>query len=181
MSLKPTIVVAVAVCAAVCAVSPVPRAGAAGRISVTSDSFKDGGFIPSAHAFDKENLSPAIAWTGLPEQTVSIALICNDPDAPSGNWIHWVIFNIPATASGLPEGLPADGTFADGAVQGSNDFKKIGYDGPYPPYGTHRYVFTVYALGTTLDLEPGVTAAQVRSAMRGHILAEGSLTGRYKR
>ncbi len=112
---------------------------------------------------------------------MSIVLICDDPDAPSGSWVHWVIFNIPASSGGLPEGVPMEGSLDDSSSQGINDFKKIGYDGPYPPYGTHRYVFRVYALDGVLDLEAGAARRDVMNAIKGRVLGTGSITGRYKR
>ncbi|MCM8761193.1 MAG: YbhB/YbcL family Raf kinase inhibitor-like protein [Candidatus Omnitrophica bacterium] len=151
------------------------------RIKVTSASFKDGQMMPERYAYDKENLSPPIEWSDLPSGTKSVALICDDPDAPSGTWVHWVIFNIPPADGGLPEGVPQTEILDNGAIQGINDFKKIGYDGPYPPYGVHRYVFAVYAIDTTLDLEAGSTKQDLLSAINGHILGSGKLTGRYKR
>jgi Raf kinase inhibitor-like YbhB/YbcL family protein len=157
------------------------EAPAASRIYVESGAFKDGAMMPEAHAFDKDNISPEISWSGIPEGARTIALICEDPDAPSGNWVHWIVYNIPASSSGIPEGVPAEGTIGGGAMQGINDFKKIGYDGPYPPYGTHRYVFRVYALDKALGLEPGADRESLLRAMEGHVLAEGALTGRYKR
>lgn len=163
-----------------CALVP-DDAIAAAKITVTSPSFKEGGMIPEKHAYDKDNISPAIEWSSLPEGTQAIAVICDDPDAPSGNWVHWVVFNIPPAAGGLPEGVPMAEALDDGSLQGANDFKKIGYDGPYPPYGTHRYIFRVYAVDTMLDLPAGVTRAELMNAIKGRILGAGSLTGRYKR
>jgi Raf kinase inhibitor-like YbhB/YbcL family protein len=122
-----------------------------------------------------------LSWSGLPEEAESIALICDDPDAPMGTWVHWVLFNLPANADGLPEDVPASKTLRNGAGHGKNDFKRLGYGGPCPPGGTHRYYFKVYALDTMLDCEPGITKAELLKAMEGHILAEGQLMGRYQR
>lgn len=154
---------------------------AAARMKVSSAAFTDGGMIPGRHAYQHENLSPELAWSGAPAGTKSFALICEDPDAPRGTWTHWVIFNIPPAETGLPEGVAKEGELSDGAVQGLNDFRGIGYDGPAPPYGVHRYIFKVYALDTVLDLRPGVTRRDLLAAMAGHILGQGQMTGRYKK
>jgi Raf kinase inhibitor-like YbhB/YbcL family protein len=112
----------------------------------------------------------------VPTGTVSLALIMDDPDAPSGTWVHWVLFNLPASASGLDQGKNG------GGVEGKNDFAKLGYGGPCPPRGSnHRYYVKLYALDKLLELKAGATKAQVESAMRGHILAQGQLMGRYGR
>jgi len=156
-------------------------AGRASKLKVTSSAFNEGGMIPQKHGFNDENISPPIAWSKVPEGTKSIAVICDDPDAPRGDWVHWVIFNIPPTEEGLPEGVPKQGVLQDGTVQGANDFKGFGYDGPAPPYGIHRYIFRVFALDTLLDLETGATKRELLGAMAGHILAEGQLKGRSKK
>jgi len=150
-------------------------------LEVVSPAFAAGGLIPRKHTCDGEDVSPEISWSGVPAGTRSFALICDDPDAPSGTWVHWVVFNLPAVVSRLPEALPAEPALPSGGRQGKNDFRRIGYGGPCPPSGTHRYVFKVYALDRLLDLEPGATKAQVEAAMKGHVLAEGSLMGRYRR
>jgi len=150
-------------------------------LEVVSPAFAAGGMIPRKHTCDGEDVSPEISWSGVPAGTRSFALICDDPDAPSGTWVHWVVFNLPAAVSRLPEALPAEPALPSGGRQGKNDFRRIGYGGPCPPSGTHRYVFKVYALDRLLDLEPGATKAQVEAAMKGHVLAEGSLMGRYRR
>lgn len=106
---------------------------------------------------------------------------CDDPDAPMGTWVHWVFFNLPADTRELPESVPAHQTLASGAKQGRNDFHKIGYGGPCPPSGTHRYYFKLYALDSELDLEPGITKDDLLDAMEGHILAMGQLMGRHTR
>ncbi len=150
-------------------------------LEVVSPAFAAGGMIPRKHTCDGEDVSPEISWSGAPAGTRSFALICDDPDAPAGTWVHWVVFNLPAAVSRLPEALPAAPSLPNGGRQGKNDFRRIGYGGPCPPSGTHRYVFKVYALDRLLDLEPGATKAQVEAAMKGHVLAEGSLMGRYRR
>ena len=117
----------------------------------------------------------------MPEGTISLAIICDDPDAPMGTWVHWVLFNIPAGVSRLPAEVPSDANLSNGAKHGTNDFRRLGYGGPCPPGGTHRYFFKLYALDTGLKLESGATKSQVEAAMKGHILAEAKLMGKYRR
>ncbi len=150
-------------------------------IQITTPAFEEGGMIPSRFTCDGPDVSPPLEWKNIPQGCRSLALICDDPDAPAGTWVHWVIFNIPPTIDGLEEGIPADEVLASGAVQGRNDFRRIGYGGPCPPGGTHRYFFTVFALDTKLDLAPGTTKAHLLTAMEGHILDKGILMGRYRR
>lgn len=149
--------------------------------TLTSSAFKEGEMIPMKYTCDGADVSPPLAWSDPPEGTGSFALISDDPDAPVGTWVHWVMYNIPADVSELPEGVPADKELKSGAVQGVNDFRKFGYGGPCPPGGTHRYFFKLYALGTELNLNPGATKADVEEAVRGHILGEARLMGRYSR
>jgi len=151
------------------------------EIKVKSEAFEEGGMIPKKYTCDGEDASPPLSWTGVPEGTEALALICDDPDAPVGTWVHWVIFNIPPDTTGLSENIPPEGVLESGARQGRNDFGNIGYGGPCPPRGTHRYYFKLYALDKKVDLEPGVTKDELLKAMEGHILAEGRLMGRYKR
>lgn len=150
-------------------------------IKLNSTAFDEGGMIPSQYTCDGQNVSPPLAWSGLPEGTKTLALICDDPDAPRGTWVHWVVYQIPASERGLPENLPARETLDSGARQGTNDFKKPGYGGPCPPSGTHRYFFKLYALDASLDLASGATKDQLLKAMDTHILAQGQLLARYKR
>lgn len=150
-------------------------------IVVTSAAFDEGGLIPARYTCDGENVSPPIQLTGVPEETKSIALICDDPDAPVGTWVHWVIYDLPAAPTGLPEAVSPDRMVLGGAKQGTNDFRKIGYGGPCPPSGTHRYFFKVYALDTALNLKPGATNRELLQAMEGHVIAEGQLMGMYRR
>jgi Raf kinase inhibitor-like YbhB/YbcL family protein len=157
------------------------RGGAKMAITITSTAFAEGGMIPGEHTCDGRDISPPLAWTGAPEGTKSLALICDDPDAPMGTWVHWVLFNIPATANELPQSIPPDKLLEDGSRHGRNDFRKFGYGGPCPPGGTHRYYFKLYALDMELAQEPGLTKAELIKAMEGHILAQGQLIGRYKR
>lgn len=151
------------------------------EIKVTSRAFEEGGMIPQKYTCDGEDVSPPLAWTSVPEGTKSLALICDDPDAPMGTWVHWVLFNLPANIKELPENVPPQETLENGAKHGITDFRRIGYGGPCPPSGTHRYYFKLYALDTELDLEAGITKAELLEAMEGHILAEGRLMGKYKR
>lgn len=150
-------------------------------IKLTSSAFKEGEFIPKKYTCDDINISPPLLWSGIPDKTVSIALICDDPDAPIGTWVHWVIYNIPVNINSLAEKIPPDKVLEDGAIQGTNDFRKIGYGGPCPPNGTHRYFFKIYALDNEPNLIPGATKGELLQAMEGHILAEGKLMGRYSR
>lgn len=151
------------------------------KIKVTSGAFEEGGVIPARYTGDAEDISPDIAWSGIPDGAKSIAVISDDPDAPMGTWVHWVIFNIPPELTGLAEGVPTDPVLDNGAIQGVNDSRTIGYSGPYPPSGYHRYYFKVYALDTMLKLKSGITKKDLLKAMEGHILAEGQLMGKYKR
>lgn len=149
---------------------------------LTSTAFVEGHAIPQEHTGDGADTSPQLAWSGEPKETVSFALICEDPDAPRGIWVHWVLFNLPAATHELPEGMPHQATLADGALQGKNDFGKIGYGGPAPPPGKpHRYFFRLYALDGLLKLKAGATKQQLVSAMKEHVLAETHLMGTYKR
>lgn len=150
-------------------------------ITITSSAFTEGAMIPKKHTCDAEDISPDLKWSGVPQGAKSLALICDDPDAPVGTWVHWVLFNIPPDITALQAGIPADATLKNGARHGKNDFRKLGYGGPCPPGGTHRYYFKLYALDTVLTLESGSTKAQLLAAMKGHLLAEGQLMGTYKR
>ncbi|NWG14890.1 MAG: YbhB/YbcL family Raf kinase inhibitor-like protein [Acidobacteria bacterium] len=150
-------------------------------LQLTSTAFRDGAPIPARYTCDGEDLSPPLAWRDPPAGTRSFALIADDPDAPAGTWVHWVITDIPATATGLPEGIPPDRTLADGSRQGTNSWRRIGYGGPCPPSGTHRYFFRLYALDAALNLAPGAARGDVERAMKGHILAEAVLMGTYQR
>ncbi len=151
---------------------------AMGTIVVSSTAFQEGGMIPRKYTCDDRDYSPQIGWTGIPAGAKSIALICDDPDAPAGTWVHWVVFNIPATVKELGEGVTA---LPAGARQGINDFRKLPYGGPCPPGGTHRYFFKVYALDTLLTLKEGASKGELLRAMEGHVLAQGQLMGKYKR
>jgi len=149
--------------------------------SLRSTSFEEGGRIPRRNTCDGEDISPDLSWTDVPEKTASVALIVDDPDAPRGNWVHWVLFDLPPTVLGLPEKVPSKSVLETGGVHGTNDFGRLGYGGPCPPSGTHRYFFTLSALDVELRLPPSSTREQVEKAMQGHVLAEARLTGRYSR
>lgn len=150
-------------------------------LQLNSTAFGDGDMIPRKYTCDGPDVSPPLSWTGIPEGTRSLALICDDPDAPMGTWVHWVAFNIPPAVDHLPEGIPRQNELPAGGMQGRNDFRRVGYGGPCPPSGTHRYFFKLYALDAELDLDSKATKADVERAMQGHILAQGQLMGRYKR
>lgn len=151
-------------------------------LQLSSPAFAEGATIPKQHTGDGADTSPALSWSEPPAGTKSLALICDDPDAPVGTWVHWVIFNLPAEMRKLDAGVPAERELANGARQGKNDFGNIGYGGPAPPRGKpHRYYFKLYALDTQLDLPAGATKSQLLAAMKGHVLAEGQLMGRYAR
>jgi len=150
-------------------------------LEISSSAFAEGEMIPTRYTCDGPDVSPDLSWSGVPETAKSLALICDDPDAPVGTWVHWVLFNMPASADGLPAGIPPDATLENGARHGTNDFRRLGYGGPCPPGGTHRYFFKLYALDRALDLESGITKARLLEAMKGHILAEAHLMGKYKR
>ena len=157
------------------------KGGTQMEIKLISSAFKEGGMIPAKYTCDGADISPPLQWDAVPEGTKSIALICDDPDAPVGTWVHWVLFNLPGQTSSLAEKVPTDKTLASGARQGTNDFRRIGYGGPCPPGGTHRYFFKIYALDVQLDLQPGIDKARLLNAMHGHILAQGELMRKYKR
>jgi hypothetical protein len=154
--------------------------GIAMDIKITSSAFKEGEMIPKKYTCDGPDVSPPLVWNAGPSGTRSIALICDDPDAPRGTWVHWVIFNLPVDLKELQENIPKQDVLKNGAKQGLNDFGGIGYGGPCPP-ALHRYFFKVYALDAMLNLQAGATKAQLLKAMEGHILGQGQLMGKYKR
>ncbi len=149
---------------------------------IKSAAFQDGGPIPPKHAFSNGNASPGLSWSSVPEGTKSIALICDDPDAPMKTWVHWVVYNIPANETGLIENIPKDKILDSGAMQGTTDFRSIGYGGPAPPPGSpHRYFFKLYALDKELDLEPGAAKDALLKAMEGHMIEEAQIMGTFER
>jgi Raf kinase inhibitor-like YbhB/YbcL family protein len=179
--------------------SPTPTPPTQGPASPTSQpftlsstAFRPSGEIPVQYTCHGANVSPPLQWSGVPQGAQGLALLAHDPDSVPPGFVHWVIYNIPTTARGLSQAVPSEATLSDGSLQGSNDFasfaagtfpggapiNQLGYDGPCPP-ARHSYVFTLYALDTSLDLPSGATRDQVMEAMEGHILAQAELTGVY--
>jgi len=164
-------------------------------IQLSSAAFADGGTIPKEYTCDGSDGSPPLAWSGVPQSARTLTLICDDPDAPGGTWSHWVLFDLPAHVKALKEAVPPSETVPDASIersqassadspqprQGKNDFGKIGYGGPCPPSGTHRYIFRLYALDTRLGFGSTASRADVLGAIKGHILAEGRLSAKYQR
>lgn len=149
---------------------------------LTSPVFKEGERIPDRYTCEGEDVSPPLHWSVPPAATKSFVVIADDPDAPGGTWVHWVIYNLSLDLRGLPEGIPARDHWLDGALQGLTDFKRVGYGGPCPPPGKpHRYYFKLYALDAVLNLKPRATKSQVLEACKGHILGEAQLMGRFGR
>ena len=154
------------------------QAGRAVPFTLKTTAFSEGGAIPRKHTCDGADLSPALAWSGIPAGTQSLVLIVDDPDAPAGTWTHWIAWNIPPTAA-LSEGVPKVERLGDGTLQGQNDFRRIGYGGPCPPPGkAHRYFFKLYALNAKLDLTPGSTREELERALKGHVLGEAKMMGK---
>ena len=166
------------VIAAVMVAVALPAAAGEGSMTMTVESpaFSEGQTIPARYTADGADISPPLVIHGVPGETRSLALIMDDPDAPMGTWVHWVAWNLPAETREIPEGSLPGGT-----VEGRNSWGRAGYGGPAPPSGTHRYYFKVYALDTKLDLPPSTDKAGLLSAMKGHVLAEAELMGRYSR
>ena len=176
------------ICAFLAACSPsgqnaaAPREPAGKPLKLASAAVEAGGTIPRQFTCEGSDISPALTWTEPPAGTRSFALIVDDPDAPAGVWVHWVIYDLPPSARQLPENIPEQAEFDSGARHGRNDFRRLGYGGPCPPPGpAHRYFFKLYALNATLGLKPGATKADLENAMKGHILAEAELMARYGR
>jgi Raf kinase inhibitor-like YbhB/YbcL family protein len=161
--------------------APAEQAASAPDFDINSPAFAQDEAIPTQFTCDGDDVSPALEWRDPPQDTKSFALVADDPDAPAGTWVHWVLYNLPADARGLPQAVPSDGDLTDGSRHGTNSWKRLGYGGPCPPSGTHRYFFKLYALDITLDLEPGATKDQLLQAMEGHILAQTDLMGTYTR
>lgn len=159
-----------------------PAKGTDLAFQVASAAFSAGQMIPKQFTCDGDDVSPELSWKDAPAGAKSFALIMDDPDAPAGTWVHWVLYNLPANAKELPEGVAKQEQLPDGSVQGRNDFRKIGYGGPCPPAGKpHRYFFKLYALDGKLDLKAGASKADVERAMKGHVLGGAHLIGRYGR
>ena len=157
-------------------------ADSSGKLTLTSSDFSAGGNIPTEFTCDGADSSPALKWTEPPEGTKSLALIMDDPDAPVGTWVHWVTYNLPPATRELPQGMLAHPRLANGALNGRNDFRRLGYGGPCPPPGpAHRYFFKLYALDLKLAAGPGLSKQELEKAMQGHILARAELMGRYMR
>ncbi|HEX3083512.1 MAG TPA: YbhB/YbcL family Raf kinase inhibitor-like protein [Pyrinomonadaceae bacterium] len=158
--------------------SPQPTTGA---LKLISRAFTEGQPIPRQYSCDGINISPPLEWSGVPKPAKTLAIIADDPDAPAGTWVHWVVYNLPADTIGMVENLPSTEDLKGGGLQGKNDFEKIGYGGPCPPSGTHRYLFKIYALDGDLPLKAGATKTEVEKAMSGHVLAQAQLMGTYHR
>jgi Raf kinase inhibitor-like YbhB/YbcL family protein len=154
--------------------------GADMSFQISSTGFAGNQMIPKKFTCDGTDVSPALSWEDAPVGTRSLALIMDDPDAPAGTWVHWVMYNIPAETKDLPEGVAKQEQLPDGSLQGRNDFRKTGYGGPCPPPGKpHRYYFKLYALDAKLNLNAGASKADVEEAMKGHVLAKAELIGRF--
>jgi Raf kinase inhibitor-like YbhB/YbcL family protein len=152
------------------------------KMEIKTPSFQTGAEIPRKFTCDGEDVSPAIAWEGAPAGAKAFALIVDDPDAPSGTWVHWVIYDLPGETRALAEAEPAMESLPGGAMQGLNDFRKVGYGGPCPPRGpAHRYFFKLYALDAPTNLKPRATKQQLLDAIKGHIVGAAELMGRYQR
>jgi Raf kinase inhibitor-like YbhB/YbcL family protein len=149
---------------------------------LTSTAFKAEGSVPQGFTCDGDNISPPISWSGTPQGTKSFALIMHDPDAPRpGGYTHWVVYNIPSSVTQLEENVPKQERLPDAGIQGVNDGGRLGYTGPCPPSGTHRYYFRMYALDREVNLKAGVSKSELKAAMKGHILAQTELMGKYKK
>jgi hypothetical protein len=157
------------------------KGGQAMAFELTSPTFTSGAAIPRQYTCDGKNISPPLQWSDPPSGTQSFALIADDPDAPMGTWIHWVLFNLPASTRALPEAVPPEAMLSDGSRHGQNSWRRLGYGGPCPPRGTHRYFFKLYALDTALTLSVGANKEQLLQAMEGHMLMQTELMGVYTR
>lgn len=161
-----------------CGKNSEPPPSPPGGFSITSAAFRNGQPIPREYTCDGKDSAPPLAFSNVPKDAKSLALICDDPDAPAGTWVHWVVYSLPPVTSGIDSGAP----MAGGTRQGTNDFKRVGYGGPCPPPGKpHRYFFRLYALDQEITLPPGATRKQLDDAMKGHILARAELMGTYQR
>ena len=151
-------------------------------MKISSPAFAEGEPIPALYTCEGSDISPPLQWSGVPAGASSLALVCDDPDAPMGTWVHWVVYHLPPQARGLPEATPCSESLPDGSLQGITDFERVGYGGPCPPPGgAHRYFFKLYALDTRPELPPGATKAQLIKAMDDHILDQCQLIGTFRR
>lgn len=148
---------------------------------ISSPVFEDGGLIPPKYTCDGDDISIPLDFGDVPAEAKSLALIMDDPDAPSGTFVHWVVYNIPPHMPGLPEAVPTEPRLLDGILQGVNSFGKIGYGGPCPPGGAHRYMFKLYALDTLMDVEAGLSKHELLSVMDGHVISGAGMMGVYER
>ena len=163
-------------------VEAIGKEGYAMKLDIKSTAFGEGNSIPKQYTCDGADISPQLSWSQPPEGTGSMVLICDDPDAPMGTWVHWVLYGLSPDTLEISENIPDDKEVLGGAKHGVNDFHKYGYGGPCPPGGTHHYFFKLYAVDTeVVDLDPGATKDEVLVAIKGHVLAEGQLMGRYSR
>jgi Raf kinase inhibitor-like YbhB/YbcL family protein len=148
---------------------------------IVTKAFRNGGSIPKKYTCDGPDVSPPLSWNDPPDGTERLALIVDDPDAPAGTWVHWVVYDLPPGTRDLPEGVPKDRELRNGACQGPNDFGKVGYNGPCPPRGKpHRYFFKLYALDSRTNLKPLATKRELEQAMKGHVVAQAELIGKYQ-
>ncbi len=162
-------------------IGAIGKEGYAMNLDIKSTAFGEGDLIPKQYTCDGADVSPQLSWSQPPEGTGSMVLICDDPDAPMGTWVHWVLYGLSPDTLEISENIPDDREVLGGAKHGVNDFHKYGYGGPCPPGGTHRYFFKLYAVNTVVDLDPGATKDEVLDAIKGHVLAQGQLMGRYSR
>jgi hypothetical protein len=172
------------VCALLCAflcLDVYSKGGNFVALEVISPAFEPAKPIPGKYTCDGRDISPPLRWGGVPEGAQTLVLICDDPDAPMGTWVHWVVYDIPPSVDSLAENVPKSDTIPCGGRQGKTDFGRVGYGGPCPPGGTHRYFFKIYALDTVLNLPPGKTKNDIEQAMKGHVIAQGELFGTYAR
>ena len=153
----------------------------AAHFQMSSSAFKDGAMLPVRYTCQGDGVSPPLTWAAPPRGAWSLALLCEDPDAPGGTFTHWIVYNLPATIRQMPEAVPAVSSLKNGAIQACNDFGGIGYGAPCPPSGTHRYFFRLYALDSKLGPDIAMNRARLLQAMKGHILAQAELMGRYQK
>jgi Raf kinase inhibitor-like YbhB/YbcL family protein len=179
---KPRLAVLILLLIAMTSASQAAETTKKSDITLTSPAFAEGGAIPEQYTCQGKNTSPPLKWSAMPSEARSLALIVDDPDAPSGTWVHWVLYDLPPSTIALPENVAKSQYIPGGAKQGLNDFKHLGFGGPCPPAGKpHRYFFKLYALDKVLDLKPGATKKDVERAMEKHIISQGQLIGTYKR